>query len=126
MGNQTLHLLFEMENVSSSEGVRCRIGTRYAWYAPPGGSYSALYDWYSFPGLLGWLEGEPYQAEKDMQTDWESLSRLLHLHINELLDLFKDPKEIEQKLKQPRRSGIVEVGDGYTQHDHSTPHGGTQ
>lgn len=125
--SKTCKLLFEREDGTSLEGILCRVGTRSAWFSTPDYQYSALYGWYSFAGLLAWLDGGAYQ-DNNSKTELETLSHSLQQHIDVLLELLKEPKEVREKLAQTRHMH----GHGHPdrveniQNNRTTPHGGTQ
>jgi hypothetical protein len=100
--NKVCKLLFEKEVGSYPEAIRCLVGTKSAWFDPVNYSHSALYHWYPLTELLDWLEGRQYRAEDDADHDMESISDSLRLHIREILDVLKDPKEAERQLKSNR------------------------
>ena len=124
--SKTCKLLFELEDGSSLEGVRCQVGTRFAWFSTPDYQYSALYGSYPFAGLLRWLEDAPYQADDDMKTDLETFSRSLRLHMDELFELLKDPKKVDEKLAESRNTHGNQDRVANIRNNRTTPHGGTR
>ena len=126
LASNACKLLFELENCSSLEGVHCRVGTRSAWFSIPGYQYSPLYGWYPFAGLLVWLEGSPYRANENTEIDLAALSHALRLHMDELLELVKEPKKVEEKLAQSRNTHGNQDRVEDIQNNRTTPHGGTQ
>ena len=100
--NNVCKLVFEKETNSPVEPIRDYVGTKSAVFVPPNYSYFAEYGWYSLNGLIYWLSGVEYEAVKDVNDDLENLNQYLKLHIDKLLDLFKDPQEFDKKLEYYR------------------------
>jgi hypothetical protein len=100
--NDVCKLVFEKETNSQVEPVRDYIGTKSALFTPPDYSYFAEYGWYSLSGMIYWLSGVQYESDRDVDKDLENLSEYLALHIDKLLDLFRNPSEFEKKLEYLR------------------------
>jgi hypothetical protein len=100
--NDVCKLVFEKETNSQVEPIRDYVGTRSALFAPPNHNYYAKDGWYSLSGLIYWLTGVKSESDKDVDKDLENLSQYLQLHMNKLLDLFKDPDEFDAKLEYLR------------------------
>jgi hypothetical protein len=96
--NDVCKLVFEKETSSTFEPVIDRIGTRSALFTPPHSSYFKKYGWYPLTGLIYWLSGVQYETVRDVDRDLENLSEYLKLHMDKVLDLFRFPDEIDQRL----------------------------
>ncbi len=100
--NDLCKLIFEKETNSQVEPIKDYVGIKLALFAPPNFSYYAKYGWYSLTGLIYWLSNVQYEADKDVDRDLENLSQYLQLHMDKLLDLFKDPTEFDKKMEHLR------------------------
>lgn len=100
--NDVCKLIFEKETNSQVEPIRDYIGTKSAPFNPPDYSYYAEYGWYSLSGMIYWLSGVQYESDRDVDKDLETLSEYLALHIDKLLDLFRNTSEFEKRFEQLR------------------------
>jgi hypothetical protein len=100
--NDVCKLVFEKETNSSVEPITEYIGTKRSIFAPPNFSYFAKDGWYSLTGLIYWITGIQCERDKNVDQDLENVSQYLKLHIDALLDLFKDPDEFDKKLEYLR------------------------
>jgi hypothetical protein len=100
--NEICKLVFEKETGSRVDLIRDHVGKKTALFNPPSYSYFAEDGWYSSTGLIYWLSGVEYEYEKDVDKDLNNLSQYLKLHIDKVLDLFKQPDEFDSKLEYYR------------------------
>lgn len=100
--NNVCKLIFEKETGSPFEPIIDHIGTRFASFTGSNYSYFAADDWYPIRGLIQWLTGIQYEVYRDVDKDLEHFSQYLKLHMDKLLDLFKDPAEFDRKLEHLR------------------------
>jgi hypothetical protein len=98
LGNRVCNLVFEKETDSQNEPIHSYVGKRSAWFAPPNYSHTAAYGWYPLPGLIYWLSGIECERSDNVDQDLENVSGYLKLHMEKVLDLFKSPREFDEKL----------------------------
>lgn len=97
--NDLFKLVFEKETNSQVELIREYAGAKRAIFAPQGYSYRIEDGWYPLPSIICWLSGVQCEQAKDVEQDLENISQYLKLHIDKLLDLFRNPNDFEQKLE---------------------------
>jgi len=102
MENDVCKLVFEKESNSPAEPITQFVGTKLSPYTPPDYSYWVKYGWYPVPGLIYWLSGVECERDKNVDKDLENISQYLKLHMDKVLDLFKDPDEVDRKLEYYR------------------------
>jgi hypothetical protein len=100
--NNVCNLVFEKETNSQNEPIRSYVGKKSAWFAPPNYSHFAEYGWYPLPGLIYWLSGVECEHDRNVDQDLENVSQYLKLHMEKVLDLFKSPREFDEKLEYYR------------------------
>lgn len=100
--NDACKFVIEKETNSLVEPIRQYVGKKSALFKPPNYSYLAEDGWYPVTGLIYWLSGVQRERYKNVDQDLESISEYLKLHIDKLLDLFKDPDEFDKKLEYYR------------------------
>jgi hypothetical protein len=98
--NDICKLLFEKESNSSVEPIKDYIGKKSAYFKPPNYSYYPEDGWYSLTGLANRLSGVQYESDKNTDKDLDNMSQYLTIYMNKVLDLFRDPEEFDNKLKQ--------------------------
>ena len=100
--NELCKVVFEKETNSQVEPIRDHVGIKSAVFAPPDCSYLAEYGWHSLTGLIFCLSGVEYEIDKDVDRDLENLSQYLRIHMDNLLELFRDPDEFNSQLERLR------------------------
>lgn len=97
--NDVFKLVFEKETNSQVEPITEYVGAKHASFAPLNYSYFSKDGWYPLPGLIYWLSGIQCERDRDVDQDLENISQYLRIHIDKLLDLFKNPEEFDRKLE---------------------------
>lgn len=112
LGNNVCKLVLKKKTHASDELFTCYVGTRSAWFTPPNDSYSASYHWYALAELSQWLSSDQHDVNNSADKGLEDLSHYLKSHMDRLLALMQDPKEVERKLgcqRNPRNENEITV-----------------
>jgi hypothetical protein len=96
--NVLCKLIFEKETDSSVEPIKFFVGKKFSSFRPPDESYLAEDGWYPTAGLIFWLSGVQCERFKDVDQDLESVSQYTKIHMDKLLELFKDLDQFDGKL----------------------------
>jgi hypothetical protein len=95
-------LVFTKETGSINQPIAEFVGGSEASFRLSHSDYSLQDGWYPLTGLIFWLTGIEYEFDKNVDQDLENVSQYLHLYMNKLLDLFRDPNEFNSKLERLR------------------------
>jgi hypothetical protein len=102
LGNDVCKLVFQKETNSSIEPFAEYMGKKRSHFAPPNHAYLAVDGWYPLDGLIYSPYGVQNGSDTPVDQDLEHVSQYLKLHIDQLIDLFKYPKEFDRKLEYQR------------------------
>lgn len=96
--NNICKLVFTKETNSINEPIAEYIGGLGASFKLNHSDFSLQDGWYALTGLTFWTTGIEYEFSKNVDEDLQNVSKYLELHMDRLLDLFKEPSEFDKKL----------------------------
>ncbi len=100
--NDVCRIAFRREYNSVNEPIVGYVGTKKSPFPITSTDYLQRDGWYRLSGLVYWLSGVDYQFEKNVDLNLQDFSEYIQPYMDSILDLFKIPEEIDEKLEHYR------------------------
>jgi hypothetical protein len=100
--NDLCKLVFEQDSDPRDRLIRKYIGGKSSLIPSLSQGYYSSVGWHSVSGLIFWMTGIQYESLKDLDQDLDNTSQYMKLHMDSLLDLYRDPETFEEKMEYYR------------------------